>query len=206
MALTSVDKSKTQQARDSRRVGELLLWALREPLGAADMPPLTEAIAEPLLQAALQHGIAAQLHEALLQAGELDRLGRPVREGLTRLRLSTTAQHLLVSADLSVVARALDTAGIAWAVMKGPALAALGYADPTLRWFSDLDVLVGPRDFGAAIDALAANGTTLLDLNWELQLSLWRSEASLRLPAGTMLDLHWHPVNDGWAGVRPCST
>jgi len=177
-------------------VGELLLWALREPLSADDMPPLRPSIAPRLIEAAARHGVSALLHDALATAGALGHLGRSQHEVLSRQRAHVAAQHLRVSTDLAALARALDAAGIAWAVMKGPAVAALGYQFPTARWFADLDVLVGASDFGRAIDVLCEEGACLVDVNWDLQLEMQRSEATLALAFGTALDLHWHPVND----------
>lgn len=197
-SLTEPGTALAATAGSSRQVGEILLWALREPVTAGEAPPLPPEVAEPLVHAAVRHGVAGLLHEALRKCGLLDELG-PWKEDLTRWRFRAAAQQLLASADLRTVSLALGSAGIPWVVMKGPVIAALGYGDPTLRWSCDLDILVSPKDFGKAIDELVARGTTLLDLNWGLQLSLWRAEASLRLPLGTMLDLHWHPVNDARA-------
>jgi hypothetical protein len=164
-----------------------------------DLPDLGEPQSDDLVRLATTHGVAALAHDALIRSGLAPKLALPARDRLAKLRLEATAQHLLTSADLGRLATTLDATGAVWAVMKGPALAYLGYGDPTLRWSGDLDVLVRPSQFGTALDALVEAGATLLDLNWSLQLDMMRAEASLRLPLGTLLDLHWHPVNDARA-------
>jgi hypothetical protein len=176
-----------------------LLALLREPPRVAQLPDLDESQSEDLVRAAVAHGVAGIVHDALIRANGLSRVAPPALHRLAKLRFGTAAQYLLGSADLSVLARTLDTAGVPWAVMKGPSLAHLGYRDTTVRWSCDLDVLVSPDNFAVALDALMGAGAALLDLNWELQLRLMRSEASLRLPLGTLLDLHWHPVNSAEA-------
>ena len=49
-------------------------------------------------------------------------------------------------------------AGIEYAVLKGPAVAHTAYADPSLRGFGDLDVLVRGRDFERACRVLREMG------------------------------------------------
>jgi len=67
--------------------------------------------------------------------------------------LAVSLERLLVQA-----ARQLTTEGIEFRVLKGPALAHIDYADPALRSFSDIDLLVRTADFGSAIAVLEAAG------------------------------------------------
>ena len=187
------------RAHDPSPVTRYLLALLQGSPRLGDLPDLGERQSEDLVRLAATHGVAALAHDALARSGLLPKLAPPARDRLAKLRLEAAAQHLLSSADLGRLAVTLDAAGVVWAVMKGPALTYLGYGDPTLRWSCDLDVLVRPSQFGTALDALVEAGATLLDLNWSLQLDMMRAEASLRLPLGTLLDLHWHPVNDARA-------
>jgi hypothetical protein len=183
----------------SRQIGQYLLALLRDPPRVADVPDLDDNDSDDLVRAANSHGVAAMVHKALNVTGKASRVAPQAGQRLAQSRFEATAQHLQASADLGRLASTLDALGVPWAVMKGPAVAYLGYGDPTVRWSCDLDILVRPSDFGKALDALVAVGATLLDVNWQLQLSLMRAEASLRLPLGTMLDLHWHPVNNARA-------
>jgi len=182
-----------------REVGELLLWALREPEISGEMPPLLPGVDTALVNAAAEHGVVGLLHARLGQCGALDTLGAPARDFLQRLRIDITAQHLRAHCELQALAATLAASGIGWVVIKGPAVAALGYDDPALRYFVDVDVLVKNEHFGEVIDLLCGNGSVLMDVNWEAQLKLDRAEAELLLPFQTPLDLHWHPVNNGRA-------
>lgn len=177
-------------------VGECLLALLHEPPRVADLPYLDEGQSDQLVRAAYSHGVAAMVHDALAQADQLPKLAPPARQAMAKLRLDAAARHLLTSADLHKLATALGSANVPWAVMKGPAVAYLGYRDPTVRWSCDLDVLVSASAFGPALDALIAAGATLHGLDWHHLLSLSLSEAGVELPLGTILDLHWHPVNN----------
>lgn len=51
-----------------------------------------------------------------------------------------------------------DAGGVEFVVLKGPAVAHLDEADPTLRSFADLDLLIHRRDMDRAIAALDAHG------------------------------------------------
>ena len=55
-------------------------------------------------------------------------------------------------------AKILDAAGISWRLTKGPALAHLDYADPSIRTFGDVDLVVHPCDWSAAFDLLSSGG------------------------------------------------
>ena len=61
-----------------------------------------------------------------------------------------------------------------------------------MRYGVDTDVLIAPRQFAHAIDALGGRGWTLLDRNWPLFLRTMPGELRLRAPTGRLLDLHWH--------------
>jgi hypothetical protein len=65
-----------------------------------------------------------------------------------------------------------------------------------MRQFHDLDVLVPPAAFAETLADLESGGAHLLDRNWPLIERRRDAELSLRLPHGTVLDLHWDPVWD----------
>lgn len=187
---------------ESTQIGEVLLWALSASNTVRQQRPLPAVAPHEetaLVAAALAHGVAPQLFQSLHEAGTLRAFGETTMAQLHTSRGYVLAQHLRVMAELPQVAACFQGARIDWAVLKGPVVAQLGYRDPSLRGYADLDILVAPKWFGDAIDALCEAGARLLDVNWELQLQLWRSEATLVLPHGTVLDLHWHPLNDGSA-------
>lgn len=117
-------------------------------------------------------------------------------------RTEQVLRHLATLADLGPMAAALDAADAPWVVVKGPVVAATLWPAPDMRGYLDLDVVVHPARFEAALDALHDLGARQLDLAWRLVHRQMRAELSFVLPGGTLLDLHWHPVNGAAARRR----
>jgi hypothetical protein len=151
---------------------------------------LLECSAEQLAAVAarsMEHGVAGQL------GASFERAGLPVPGELSACRVNAATGHLRKLRALGTVAAALDAAGLAWLAMKGPVLAGRWYADAASREYKDLDLLVAPGDFGAAIDVLRATGFRELNRNWTGARSVGLGE--MPLGDGTvMVDLHWDVV------------
>jgi hypothetical protein len=143
-----------------------------------------------LPQAAQHHGVAGCVHQSLRG---LDGLEDAVRYPLENLTHLATATHLKALGELAVLSDVLG--GIPWMVLKGPVLSETYYARPDLRGYGDLDILVPPRAFGAALSALETQGARVLDRNWTRIHAEMRAQVHLRLSFGTLADLHWHLVN-----------
>jgi hypothetical protein len=79
-------------------------------------------------------------------------------EAAATLQTQVAATALLVERLLLVVAERLGQSGVDFRVLKGPAVAHLDYADPALRCFGDLDVLVRTVDFAPAVALLESDG------------------------------------------------
>jgi hypothetical protein len=105
------------------------------------------------------------------------------------------ARHLRVLADLAGAAGALE--GIPWFAAKGPVLAETVYPSPELRAYGDLDLVVHAGAFERAVRALEASGAVVEDRNWALLRRDRRGQLHVRLPLGTLADVHWHLVNRG---------
>lgn len=90
----------------------------------------------------------------------------------------------------------LDSARLAWVVVKGPVLAELSYRGVPRR-YGDLDLVVAAGDFAKAIDALAGVGFEIEDRNWRRALRHQVGQLHLGRQAGDSLgvDLHWHLIN-----------
>lgn len=73
-------------------------------------------------------------------------------QGSALLRCVELEHHLIV------VSRLLADQGIRSAVLKGGATAHLDYPDPSWREFSDIDLLIHPRDRAAATELLTDSG------------------------------------------------
>ena len=103
---------------------------------------------------------------------------------------SAQARRLRVASDLAVVAAALGER-VPFLVVKGPALASASFADPSLRSYVDLDVVVRPFDLKEATERLERAGCRLLDANWPLLMTADGHELHLVGPSGGPIDLHW---------------
>jgi hypothetical protein len=121
----------------------------------------------------------------------------PVRGRLRSAWTAAERQHLLAGAALREIVGAFGRARIETILLKGPALAAEYYADPALRPYTDLDVLVRRRDREAAMKILAqlgyVHGSPGRSLAYELEhapAAYFVSTDGARLP----VDLHWDCV------------
>lgn len=121
----------------------------------------------------------------------VDALPDDIRHELIEQRADAAMHHLLLVGALGEVANAFDEAGLRWLVMKGPVLAARLYANGGDRSYADIDLLVHPGDFGAAIEALEG-------LDYHHQIHDWaRAHAVMAGQVGLLsdmldIDLHWH--------------
>jgi hypothetical protein len=169
-----------------RELFELLARAVGRPEQFAAVR-LAPCDVDGLVALALEHRVAGQLGPAFAAAG------RPLPDAVGRARQQATLGHLQKLQALQRATEALDRAGLAALVVKGPVLAAGWYGDPASRRYHDLDVLVDPVGFAAAIDALVGAGFAEQNRNWAGYRSLGMGEVPL--DDGTVsIDLHWHLV------------
>lgn len=80
------------------------------------------------------------------------------RQMAAKLQLDLMATMVRFEHDLLDVAGQLSHGGVQCAVLKGAATAHLDYADPALRQFGDVDLLVSPEDLPRAIELLSVTG------------------------------------------------
>lgn len=111
--------------------------------------------------------------------------------GARRQRLAFLAALARQRALLTVLCESFADADVPWVVLKGLALADRVYPRPDLRYGVDVDVLVPPRHFERALNALHSEGLLLLDRNWPLIRALEVGELRLRCANGLLVDLHW---------------
>lgn len=105
--------------------------------------------------------------------------------------VTSVSLTLLLEGMLLGVAELLEHAAIPYRVLKGPAHASLGYPDPSLRSFGDVDLLVRPADFERVASALAAGGGRRRFPEPRPGFDRRFSKgASFVMPGGLELDLH----------------
>jgi len=121
---------------------ELLLECIRQAFGKG-APERAAALAERVDRAAFEslaeaHGLAPLVSQPAF------------RENARRV--------LVLTGELCRVVRLLESEGIAALALKGTVLAHLVYRDPAHRIFTDLDILVKPEQFEAALRVLSRDG------------------------------------------------
>lgn len=184
--------------RSRPELGDALLATLHDPAPAGLRPQLEWFLPDHLPQLALhaaRHRVVAFVPRALRQA----RLPTPENmvTPLARAHAHWTAVHLTALEDLRTATSLLSSAGVGHLVVKGPVLAEHYYPSADLRMYDDLDLVIAPGDFQKAIDAMESAGLELVDRNWALIRSEGRAQLHLRLPLGTLADVHWSLLNRG---------
>jgi hypothetical protein len=175
-------------------VGDLLLACLKPDAvdDAARMAALLEQVdAAVICDAARYHRVVAPVHEAVRRVDGVD---KAVVRGLAALRREAAVASFRVIRALHQVRDALDAAGLRWVVVKGPVLSDIVYSQRGIRTYHDLDALVQPADFKAALETLEHTGFRLADPNWKFHRRWVAGELRLRLEGGADVDLHWHLV------------
>jgi hypothetical protein len=160
----SMARKKSIPAADPCRsspetAGWLLLLECASP--APDAGKLAELVRyvdwRGLLPLAQEHGVLGQLATRL---GELDETSAPreIKQPLLERYRVQLLVSLKMSAELFRLMDLLAAAGIELLVVKGPVLAAQAYADPGMRSYSDIDLLVRQRDIHGATEVMLAGG------------------------------------------------
>lgn len=113
------------------------------------------------------------------------------REEAAGAHVAAMAGVLSLERLLCQVDDAFEDAHVPMRVLKGPAVARLDYADPSLRAFGDIDLLVPADRLSAALSALEAMGCrrTVPELRPGFDRRFGKS-VTLTTPGGFELDIH----------------
>lgn len=151
--------------------------------------PLSDPAWEQLLEAVLHHRLGGLLLEGI-RTGAIA-VTSAQQAAAHRLQRDRMVRLLHLDQLLATVLQQLDCAGVDVMLVKGPAHAALLYQDPSLRPYSDVDLLVRGPQFAAAVDALAAVDITrpALELAEGFDERFGKG-ATLHAPSGFCVDLH----------------
>lgn len=110
-----------------------------------------------LLLLAEEHGVLGQL-VASLKNDIGAALPPEIKESLLERRRAQNFLALRLTAELFRLLENFSKQGISALVLKGPALAAQAYADPSVRTYGDLDLLVRQRDIRRATELMIGSG------------------------------------------------
>lgn len=125
-----------------------------------------------------------------IEQGRWPSTARPAGRAATAHR-EAMASVLVLDQRLRALGPALDSAGIRWRVLKGPAIAHLDEPDPSWRVYGDLDLLVSGDDIAPTLDLLAGLGGERRYSRPSASFDRrFGKGASVPLPDGVEIDLH----------------
>ncbi len=134
-----------------------------------------------VLKAAVQHKVVPLLYQGLRQACP-NNIPKGVDAYLSRYCQVNTLKNLFLDQKLQEILANFKAAHIPAIAYKGPTLAKVAYGSLSLRQFTDLDLLVRPKDFRAAQDLLIQQGlTSCLQLGWEVHCTSTDQQVSVDL-------------------------
>ncbi|GAC1671220.1 MAG: hypothetical protein PVS2B2_02420 [Candidatus Acidiferrum sp.] len=110
-----------------------------------------------LLGRAEDHGVLGHL-ATRLHAIDYGSAPEAIKQLLRERHRAQLFHVLKMSAELFRLMDRFTAAGIESLVIKGPVLAVQAYADPGMRSYNDLDLLVRPRDIPRATEVMIAEG------------------------------------------------
>jgi Uncharacterised nucleotidyltransferase len=139
-----------------------------------------------LLELAERHGVLGILAEPLAA-----HCPEALRETLAMRRRLQDIWNERLTRALEAIAGALAAAGVAMVPLKGPVLAERLYAEPSVRFALDLDLLVAPADLARATDVLDGLGYGVVQgpqARYELR---HHHHLSFRQPQQAKVELHF---------------
>ncbi|MDY7100111.1 MAG: nucleotidyltransferase family protein [Actinomycetota bacterium] len=142
-----------------------MIAAVREDLDAGDRCAALVAgsdRARDLLALAAAHDVRAWMIEALRACPEFG--GVPDDHLVEHARAVAAQVH--IRSTLARLAPRLVRSGVRWAVIGGPVLAERIHGHPSMRTYTDLEILVDRRDLATALEVLGDHGFTEPDDRW----------------------------------------
>ena len=164
-----------------------LAAVVSDPVARATSDALRRHSGVALAELSAVHGVSGSLALALEAAG------MEIPEELQRSVEWARLVHLQTTRALGTVAGVFDSAGVRWAVLKGPALAMLWDHGTVTRTYDDLDLLVDPGDLPLAASELERVGFSHRNRNWAGFRELGVAEVPFD-DGSVVIDLHWNVV------------
>ena len=163
------------------------------------------------LERATSHGVRPLVYQSL-HTSCWDALPEAVRHELSQFYSANSVKNRFLAGELLHILQLFEAQDILAVPFKGPVLAAVLYGDLAMREFTDLDILVQPRDIPKAREILSKDGyrsnlpRTFIppDVNVDELRSI---------STGISLELHWQfsprrfvpslSAEHVWNGIEP---
>ena len=177
------------ESATEREVAQQLLAMIDSRTSADRIVEIASSIDYPrLFEVARVHRVVGLVHQRLVDVG----VDLPA-SAAARFQDERTRAAMVQLSSYRTIAAVADAVGKPFLVVKGPVLGAVWYGDPSVRQFSDIDVLVRRRDFGTFLAQLLDAGFGERSQNWRGFLD--HEVAEIPLAHGhTTIDLHWDLV------------
>jgi Uncharacterised nucleotidyltransferase len=179
---------------DTDTVGDWLMYCA-DPVGSRSEPPstsLSPVQADTLVEQADMHGVLPALlrnflplqNDATFQSAKADAIAR---------HRSSLTYSLMLRAHGDAVMQA--GAGLPMAMVKGPVFARTIYSSPSLRTFTDIDLLIAPEASSNIAEVLEGQGFALgeYDLNPARQEWKWVHRQNPAVMVEVHTNLVHHP-------------
>lgn len=141
------------------------------------------------------NGVDSIIYRSLKDVGN-GKVPDEVLDKLKDLHTLKVAGSLVFTHGLTQIIESLNQLGIKNIVLKGPFLAEKVYADPNLRHYADLDILIQEEDVEKARSALNKLGYWQHEKNWKLFLDEGRTQYHFYKKGMIPVELHWELVNN----------
>jgi hypothetical protein len=165
--------------------------------GTASQGAAVADVNDHLIDAAIEHGVAPLLHQALRvprapgAAGAVDRLPEAIADRLGRLAREALLIEAIREEDLVALIQAFAAAGIRPLLFKGAALGQSHYPAPWLRPRGDSDLIVRAEQAGDAGRILEQRGFERLPRPLGAQVTQQARYEGRRSSIDLAYDVHW---------------
>jgi len=148
-----------------------------------------------ILEIVQDHYVPVLFLHMLRSHGIIDDVPMDAAQQLRKAEISASAISMKCNEELVRLLGLFKGAGVEAMPLKGPFLGVSLYADPLVREFSDIDVLVKPHDVECAVEILEKNGYTSM-VSWKgnsrtTQLRFQHSSEFVSSCERVGVDLHW---------------
>ncbi len=204
--MSIVQAPRSGRSLDRQREVELFRVSARSTLSPTGGSHLDELLAEEIdwpyvLSVGGLHGILPLMN---LHLGGREIVPSAVRRDLQERSERVARSNLYLSAQLTLIAGALDRAGCPAVVLKGPAVGATLYPNLSLREFGDLDLLVRRTDLAGAIEVVRSLGfvpwRNAAGAQEEAMHQIEYSRTFTRPGDDLDLDMHWDVARSFFTG------